>query len=103
MRQVIERKIYDTDTAEEISSTGYGTPGDFENFNETLYRTKKGNWFTAGGGGAKTKYQVQVSNNSWGGSDNIFVLTSDEAMRWLEDANETEALEKFFKGKLEDA
>lgn len=37
------------------------------------------------------------------GSDNIFVLTSEEARLWLEDANETEALEKYFKDELEEA
>jgi hypothetical protein len=56
MRRVIDRKIYDTETAEEIAdvSAPCNDSGDFAYEETHLYRTKNGRWFIAGNGGGST-------------------------------------------------
>ena len=53
MRKNIDRKMYDTETAELLasSSNGYGH-GDFRYMEEQLYRKKTGEFFLYGEGGA---------------------------------------------------
>lgn len=97
MKKIVDGKRYDTETAEEIayySNDLYTT--DFGWYEETLYRTKNGNWFIAGEGGAMTGYSRPCGNNgSCGGSD-IRPLTNNEAKEWLEGNDEIEALETHF-------
>ncbi len=38
MKKIINKKVYDTDSAKELGRHGYGYPGDFERYSETLYR-----------------------------------------------------------------
>lgn len=103
MKQVIEGKIYNTDTATEVASYCYGNPGDFEYEAETLYLTGKGNWFLYGEGGAKSKYSVSTGQNWWSGSNSIMPLTADQTKKWLEEHKQTEALLLHFGAILEDA
>jgi len=102
MKKIINGKSYNTDTAEIIASfeNGLGSR-DFRNYSEELYKTKKGNYFLAGEGGAMTKYSRPVGNMTDGGSD-IFVLSKTEAIEWLERHGETEALEKYFADDIEE-
>ena len=57
MKRIINRKVYDTETSEKLAE--YDTPGigsnDFRYMREALHRTKKGELFLAGEGGALTK------------------------------------------------
>ena len=57
MQRVIERKLYDTDRAEQIAQHAPNTDrGDFYYLIETLYKTSGGEYFLHGEGGAATKY-----------------------------------------------
>jgi hypothetical protein len=57
MKSIIDRKRYDTTTAEEIADWWNGcSNSDFHHCNETLYRTKNGAWFLHGIGGPLSPY-----------------------------------------------
>lgn len=103
MKKVIGGKIYNTATATEVASysNGFGCR-DFRSMDETLYKTKKGSWFLAGEGGPMTKYARPCGNMTSGGED-IIALTKDEALEWLEDHDETDAIEEYFASEIEEA
>ncbi|NLI12909.1 hypothetical protein [Pelotomaculum propionicicum] len=63
-KKVIDRKVYDTDTAELIHEywNGYGNQ-DFKFLSEDLYQTKKGNFFLLGSDGAMTCYAAYRLDN----------------------------------------
>lgn len=85
MKRVIDGKLYDTDTAEQIHyySSGHGA-GDFKNYDEGLYKTSKGAFFLAGEGGPMTRYATPVPTGGMGGGSGIHVLTVEEAREWCE-------------------
>lgn len=103
MKAIINRKRYDTETAEEIAShsnnLGYN---DFNFIDETLYRTKKGNWFIHGKGGANTKYSKPAGNMRSGG-EHIIPMDEDEVKTWLENTDHPEVFGKYFPDDIEDA
>lgn len=86
MKQVIDGKLYNTETAEEICKydNGRGT-GDFSYVREALCRTKKGRFFLAGEGGAMTKYGESCGNNRRCEGSRIFALDIEDAKEWLEE------------------
>lgn len=103
MKAVIDGKRYDTNTAQEIaswSSDYYGS--DFRAERESLYRTIRGNWFLAGEGGPMTKYSESHGDMTGSGSG-IIPLSSKEALQWLEDKGEIDAIETYFSMSVEDA
>lgn len=103
MRRIIDGKVYDTETATEVAHYWNGLAGnDFRNVSERLYITKKGNWFTAGHGGPMSKYSVSNGNSTSGG-DGLEPISQEAALRWLERNDETEAIEKYFSDKIEEA
>jgi len=85
MRKIINGKVYDTTTADEICEWGPSglTRNDFHWWTESLYRTKKGAWFVAGEGGALSKYRQPHGNGSIGGED-LRLVTEDEARALVE-------------------
>jgi len=90
MKRVINGKVFDTGTAELLSSFYFGSPGDINFIDESLYRTKRGAYFLAG--------SHQVDNNSWSGGKAIFPLTIEEALEWAETHDtESEVIERYFK------
>lgn len=103
MKKIINGKKYDTEKAEMIAEywNGLGTD-DFDNITEKLYRTKKGNWFLWGSGGAFTDYAV-LHGNSTSGSSDIRALTAKEALDWCTKTDNVEAAEKYFSEEIEDA
>ncbi len=103
MVRIINGSRYDTEKAELIAEWDNGYPGnDFNSITEEIYRTKKGNWFMCGIGGANTGYKESIGNMSCEGSE-IIPLDEESVMTWLEDKNETEAIEKYFGGEIEEA
>lgn len=85
MRKIINGKIYDTETAEEIARTCADvlSASDFNFWRETLYLTKKGQYFLHGEGHALTKYATQRGNGSgWG--ETIILMNSAEVLKWFE-------------------
>lgn len=84
MTQIIDGKVYDTETATELANDSYSYPGDFDYWDETLYRTEKGAYFLAGEGGPNTGYRETVSLNCWQGGSEIRPLSKGEALKWAE-------------------
>jgi len=85
MRQIIDGKLYDTDTATELASwANTYNGGDFHSCEESLHRTKKGKFFLYGESGALGKYSVAVGNNGSGGGSALVPLTDDAAREWAE-------------------
>ena len=103
MKRIINGKRYDTETATEVADHQHSNRSDFNYYDETLYRTPKGNWFIAGEGNARSKYGEKVDQSTWGPGKGLTPLTEDEAREWLEQHHETEALERYFSDRIEDA
>ena len=82
MRQVINGKMYNTETAVEIAGVRCGEGFAFE---ETqLYRKKTGEMFLAGRGGANTRWHCTDPGGMRGPGRGIYPLADDEARRWVE-------------------
>lgn len=104
MKQVIEGKVYDTETAELLHEWRNGEEyGDFHHLVECLFRTPKGSYFLAGEGGAMTGYVTRVGNNEYSGGHAITPLLEAEAIEWLEEHGGTDALLEYFPETLEEA
>ena len=106
MKRVIDKKMYNTETAEQLGHYWNGLgPSDFRNLEETLYKTKKGVYFIHGSGGPLTKYAVAAGSNSTSGSDQIIPLSRREAIQWAEDNEVTNLFEpgSEFADDIEDA
>lgn len=84
MKKVIDGKIYNTDTAERLAFWCNDLPdNDFGSLDETLFRTKKGQHFLYGDGGALTWCSQRSGNGSCGGKV-IELMSSGEALAWCE-------------------
>ena len=104
MRKVIDGKVYDTDTAEQVAAASYSNYGDLGYWAEGLYRTQKGDWFLVGEGSAMSKYARSVGQNETGGGSAIIPLTRGKALAWLgAHAPASEAFEEYFANVVEDA
>lgn len=101
MKRIVDGKRYDTDTAEVVATYEYRRSGDFNWYEETLYRTKKGAWFLAGEGGARSKYGERVDQSTWGPGEGLQVLSEAEAREWLEQYGDADTFETWFP--VEDA
>jgi len=122
MKAIIDGLRYDTETAEmidEASARGYAC-NDFSYWSEKLYRTKKGNYFLAGEGGALSRYSEAFGQNgSTGGKGRrgvvaahiedvrrpkkIIPIDTDEAREWCERHSTAETVESLFPGAVTDA
>jgi hypothetical protein len=84
MEKIIDGKRYNTKTAIEV---GYWCNGlgnsDFRNCDETLYRTKNGNYFLYGEGGGLTRWAKSNGNTSWG-SSGVVAMPPADALAWFE-------------------
>ena len=80
MKKIIDRLLYDTETAEEIASDEYwdGRNRDRNGRNTILYKTKKGNYFAF----HKTRWQGEL--------DRIEPLSKEVAMKLYESLEEHE-------------
>lgn len=85
MKRVINRKLYDTEQAEQIARYAPLTDrGDFNYLIETLYKTSEGDYFLHAEGGASTKWAEKISNQRTPG-EVIQLLTEEEAIDWCEE------------------
>jgi len=85
MKKVINGKIYNTETAKLIADwNNRCNANDFHVCEESLYKTKKGQFFIQGSGGAMSKYARPCGANSVGGSCDIELLNEAEALDWCE-------------------
>ncbi|MBE6759068.1 MAG: hypothetical protein E7554_03140 [Ruminococcaceae bacterium] len=69
MKKTINKKVYNTDTATAVKTNTVSYFGDPAGYEETLYKTKKGDFFVYGVGGAESKYPEET----------IVAITADEA------------------------
>lgn len=103
MTIVINRKEYNTDTADMLHEWSNHYFRDDYNFcSESLYRTAKGALFIHGKGGPKSKYAVNVGNSRTAGED-MYVVSEEEAIDWLEKRDGIDALRKYFSDRIEEA
>lgn len=103
MRKVINGKLYDTKTAKEIGSYWNGVSDrDFSYLCETLYRTRKGNYFLHGVGGPMSKY-AYYHGNSVSGDSVIIPLTPTEAYKWAQEYLPGDTVVEFFSDSVEEA
>lgn len=102
MKKIINGKIYNTETAERLGShcNSYDI-GDFNRYEESLYRTKKGAFFLHGEGGPNTCYAKHFGNSRSGG-ENVEMMTVEEARKWAEEFLSVGEVEGIF-GDYEEA
>jgi hypothetical protein len=101
MKKIIEGSKYDTETAKFLGSDSYSHPGDFNWWNEKLYRTKSGRYFLHGEGGPMTHYAKSLGNNNISGGSRIEPLDRASAMEWAEEHLDGDEYEAIF-GPVED-
>jgi hypothetical protein len=103
MKKIINGLKYDTDTAKYIGETGYGQPGDFEHWTESLYRKPKtGEYFLYGEGGPASRYAVETGQNEWSGGERIIPLDYEAARKWAEEHLDGDEYEHEFGAVDED-
>ena len=105
MKTTINSLTYNTDTADELASdSGGGYCNDFHHWEETLYRTKKGNHFLHGTGGPCSRYsEPSGDGNSRGGGSAIIPLTEAEALEWCEEHGLEDTINTYFNHLTQDA
>lgn len=59
MKKTINKKVYNTDTAELIDVKIFGEWGDTDGYEERLYQTKRGEYFVYGIGGKDSPYPAE--------------------------------------------
>jgi len=102
MKKIINGKVYDTKTAEDLGGWDRDRADRLNYIGEWLYRKRTGEFFLYGYGGALTKYAVSCGNNSWGGSEQIIPLSWDAARQWAEENLDAEEYEAIFGEVIED-
>lgn len=81
MKFILDRKLYDTDKAQEIGSYERNH-GSMDYIHETLYRSPKGVFFLVGEGGANTQYAEHLDNNMRGSGKGAHLIDMGEALDW---------------------
>lgn len=85
MKKIINGKMYNTETAQEIYTWKNGLGwSDFRCIEETLYRKKTGEFFIYGVGGAMTRWAESCADNSRTGGEGILPVTESQAKGFLE-------------------
>lgn len=84
MKQVINGKFYNTETAQEICSYQYGYPRDFDYILEELYRKKNGEFFLHTCGGPASRYRVKTGCNEYSSSEQLMPIDIEKAKDFIE-------------------
>lgn len=86
MKDIIDGKLYDTESAEQIASwKNTGDTGDLRYVKEALYKTESGAYFVYGTGGAMSKYSKSVGSSETAGSSEIKPFDEEKSYQWCED------------------
>ena len=85
-KQVVAGRMYNTETAIKIGEVGSSIrdSGDFGYWTGTLYKTRRGAFFVAGHGGARSMFARSEGNGWWSGGSGIRLLDSHEALAMAE-------------------
>lgn len=102
MRQVIKGKVYNTETATLLHEWDNGASPGFKYRSKVLYRSPRGAYFLVHEGGAMTDMAKAVENNAWTGSSSIEVVSSTDAMRFLESHEGSDVLLREFADQIEE-
>lgn len=85
MKQIINGKMYNTETAQEIGCGSNGMNLDNLWFvEETLYRKQNGEFFLDGHGGPLSRYSRPNGSFSRCGARELVPLGAEEAKAWVE-------------------
>lgn len=103
MKQIIEGKAYNTETAKLIGSHDNGHySNDFRQKSEALYKTAKGNFFLHGEGGAMTEYGEDCGNSRGSGSK-LIPMSEHAAFEWAQLHLAADTIEECFSQYIEEA
>jgi hypothetical protein len=102
-KKIVNKKMYNTATAELLGDWQESNRRDFRFVLEKLYITKKGEYFLHGEGGAMTDYGVDNYDNSRSRGETIKPLTKNEAYEWAEKTEQLELIETHFKDEIDEA
>ena len=84
MKQIVDGKICNTETATEIATWSNGlNSNDFNSLCESLYKTKKGMLFLFAKGGASTWCAARVENSRTAGVK-FMSFSKQDAIDWAE-------------------
>jgi len=97
VKKIIKNKLYSTETACSCGSASYGAPGDFDFWEEELFRKRTGEFFLYGSGGARTRYANNTGNNCWSAGSDIIPLTLEAAREWAERHLSPEKYQEIFE------
>lgn len=94
MKKIINGKLYNTETAKYITDFWNGLScSDFRYFQETLYKTKKWQYFLCIEWWPMSKYSFsEWSNTYW--DMNIKLVNKEEIFNWFEDEENTQYIWK---------
>ncbi|MGA2661647.1 MAG: hypothetical protein ABSH34_29545 [Verrucomicrobiota bacterium] len=104
MKRILNMKRYDTEKSEMIAKwDNGGHRRDFRRCEETLYRTRNGNWFLHGEGGPFSQYAstCEAGRTKTDGEE-LIPFTVQQAAAWLAE-HDVEAFERHFPEKAQDA
>jgi len=96
MKKIINKKLYDTETAKELAvwDNDY-YPNDFNYAVERLYRKRTGEYFLCGSGGPMSQY-AERCGSGWTGGREITPLTYEEAREWAEEKLDADEYAEIF-------
>jgi hypothetical protein len=103
MQKLIDGKLYDTESAEQVATWNNGQHGDFKFCAEELYRTENGRWFLYGEGGPMSPYTSPVPGGGVSGSSDLRALSEDDAFQWLHDKGDIATVQEHFPDRIEPA
>ena len=99
MKKIINGKMYNTETAEQIGYYSNGTDySNWHRYEEGLYRKKTGEFFLHGSGGPLSRYAecISASGRSFSSGEDILPLSIDDAKEWVEDYLDADAYIEVF-------
>ena len=104
MKKLIDSKLYDTDSAQLITSVypnGTRDRSDFQFLKERLFQTKSGRYFIAGEGGPRTSYRQPAPAGGMTGGEDIRAVTEAEAYEWCQEHGAVDAALEHFEDYIE--
>ncbi len=96
MKKIINKKRYDTDTAQKIGEVWDGLPTDAYFTHEALYRKRTGEFFFFCEGGAKSVYGEWECGEGHTGKT-IQLFSYEQAETWAMNNLDADTYEKFFE------
>ena len=104
MIQIVGELKYDTDKALPITTIeSKRSKLDAHYWAETLYRTKRGNWFIHGRGGPGTQYCTRLDETTMAGGERIVPVPPGDALLWLSNARHSELVDQYFGEHIQEA